>query len=320
MPRLHARPAPPDGRGRRASSRSRTAGSAWSRAGRSSPPARSPSTRTRSRPAPAPRPPTASPSARWANRARGSSSPTSASTSTTRSGSWSTSWSSSTPAPRRRRSTCSRRAARGTLEITSLAEESRAARPRRRRGPLAAAPDINPGHAGHRRLHLRRDVARLQALDRVRRADGLGFDSVYTTHIAGRDSLALLMAYASVSERVAAGHRRGADLLAHARGDGAGGGDDRRVLRRADGPRARRLPSGHGRELVRREDRKAGDADARVRGHRARDPARRGAARGRVLQHQVPVHGLRAAAGAADLRRRPVPQHAPPGRARSPTG
>src|SRR3954451_6168756 len=43
------------------------------------------------------------------------------------------------------------------------------------------------------------------ALKRVRRADGLGFDSVYTTHVAGRDSLALLMAYASVSERARLG-------------------------------------------------------------------------------------------------------------------
>jgi F420-dependent oxidoreductase-like protein len=43
------------------------------------------------------------------------------------------------------------------------------------------------------------------SLERVRRADGLGFDSIYTTHIAGRDSLALLMAYASVSERARLG-------------------------------------------------------------------------------------------------------------------
>jgi probable F420-dependent oxidoreductase len=43
------------------------------------------------------------------------------------------------------------------------------------------------------------------ALDRVRRADGLGYDSIYTTHVAGRDSLTLLMAYASVSERVRLG-------------------------------------------------------------------------------------------------------------------
>ena len=43
------------------------------------------------------------------------------------------------------------------------------------------------------------------ALGRVRRADELGYDSVYTTHVAGRDSLTLLMAYASVSERVRLG-------------------------------------------------------------------------------------------------------------------
>ena len=43
------------------------------------------------------------------------------------------------------------------------------------------------------------------ALERVKRAEELGFDSVYTTHIAARDSLAVLMAYASVSERVRLG-------------------------------------------------------------------------------------------------------------------
>jgi F420-dependent oxidoreductase-like protein len=44
-----------------------------------------------------------------------------------------------------------------------------------------------------------------RALERVRTADELGYDSVYTTHVAGRDSLTLLMAYASVSERVQLG-------------------------------------------------------------------------------------------------------------------
>ena len=42
-------------------------------------------------------------------------------------------------------------------------------------------------------------------LDRVRRADGLGFDAAYTTQIAGRDALSLLTAYASVSERIRLG-------------------------------------------------------------------------------------------------------------------
>ncbi len=43
------------------------------------------------------------------------------------------------------------------------------------------------------------------ALERVRRADRLGFDSVYVTQIAGRDGLILLAAYASVSERTRLG-------------------------------------------------------------------------------------------------------------------
>jgi F420-dependent oxidoreductase-like protein len=44
-----------------------------------------------------------------------------------------------------------------------------------------------------------------KALDRVRLADGLGFDATYVTHIAGRDSLTVLAAYAGVSERLRLG-------------------------------------------------------------------------------------------------------------------
>jgi alkanesulfonate monooxygenase SsuD/methylene tetrahydromethanopterin reductase-like flavin-dependent oxidoreductase (luciferase family) len=44
-----------------------------------------------------------------------------------------------------------------------------------------------------------------QALDRVKRAEELGYDSVYVTHLAGRDSLTVLMAYAAVTERVRVG-------------------------------------------------------------------------------------------------------------------
>jgi probable F420-dependent oxidoreductase len=44
-----------------------------------------------------------------------------------------------------------------------------------------------------------------RTLNRVALADRLGFDSVYTTHIAGRDSLTLLMAYAAASERIRLG-------------------------------------------------------------------------------------------------------------------
>jgi alkanesulfonate monooxygenase SsuD/methylene tetrahydromethanopterin reductase-like flavin-dependent oxidoreductase (luciferase family) len=44
-----------------------------------------------------------------------------------------------------------------------------------------------------------------QALERVKLADRLGYDSTYVTHIAARDSLTVLMAYAAVSERVKLG-------------------------------------------------------------------------------------------------------------------
>jgi len=44
-----------------------------------------------------------------------------------------------------------------------------------------------------------------RGLTRVALADRLGFDSVYTTHIAGRDSLTVLMAYAASSDRIRVG-------------------------------------------------------------------------------------------------------------------
>jgi F420-dependent oxidoreductase-like protein len=44
-----------------------------------------------------------------------------------------------------------------------------------------------------------------QAVERVQRAEELGYDSVYVTHIAGRDSLAVLMAYAAATERIKLG-------------------------------------------------------------------------------------------------------------------
>jgi F420-dependent oxidoreductase-like protein len=44
-----------------------------------------------------------------------------------------------------------------------------------------------------------------QALDRVKRAEALGYESVYVTHLAARDSLTVLMAYAAATERVRLG-------------------------------------------------------------------------------------------------------------------
>lgn len=48
-----------------------------------------------------------------------------------------------------------------------------------------------------------RSLAR--TLERVKLADRLGYDAVYTTHIAGRDSLTTLMAYAAATERIRLG-------------------------------------------------------------------------------------------------------------------
>src|SRR3954451_24065758 len=44
-----------------------------------------------------------------------------------------------------------------------------------------------------------------QAVERVKRAEDLGYDSAYVTHIAGRDSLTTLMAYAAATERIRLG-------------------------------------------------------------------------------------------------------------------
>jgi alkanesulfonate monooxygenase SsuD/methylene tetrahydromethanopterin reductase-like flavin-dependent oxidoreductase (luciferase family) len=44
-----------------------------------------------------------------------------------------------------------------------------------------------------------------KTLERVALADRLGYDAAYTTHIAGRDSLTTLMAYAASSERIRLG-------------------------------------------------------------------------------------------------------------------
>src|SRR5256885_5353862 len=44
-----------------------------------------------------------------------------------------------------------------------------------------------------------------RAIDRVRRAEELGYDSAYVTHIAARDSLAVSEAYAMRTERIRVG-------------------------------------------------------------------------------------------------------------------
>src|SRR5512134_2638970 len=44
-----------------------------------------------------------------------------------------------------------------------------------------------------------------QAVDLARRADALGYESVWTTHGVGRDALLVLSAYAAVAPRVTLG-------------------------------------------------------------------------------------------------------------------
>ena len=78
-------------------------------------------------------------------------------------------------------------------------------------------------------------AARSSSRDRARaaRATSLGYDSIYTTQIAGRDAFTVLAAFAHGDRAGEARHRRRADLRPHAGGDGAGRGDARRGRRAA---------------------------------------------------------------------------------------
>ena len=150
--------------------------------------------------------------------------------------------------------------------------------------------------AGRRHLHLRRALARQDALERVQRAEQLGYDSTYVDphrrpRLAhGADGLCRRQ------RADQARHRRAADLLADAGRDGPAGRHDRRVLGRPDGARARRLPSGHRRELVRQPSStgrcaRCASTSAIVRAcFRGEDPPQ-----GEIFQQPLPLHGLRAA-------------------------
>ena len=117
------------------------------------------------------------------------------------------------------------------------------------------------------------------AVERVKLAESLGYEAAYV-HPHRRPRLDPGLHDLRDRDRAhPARHRRRADLLAHARDDGPGDGDDRRPLGRALQARDRRLAPPRRRVLARADDRQAGHRDARVRGDRARDPARRAAAR-----------------------------------------
>ena len=110
------------------------------------------------------------------------------------------------------------RGARGVLRVTGRS----AARGRLVFRPRRIGAGTARGQAGARRPRGRCRATRVQrvaglgsfisvgksldqALERVKRADELGYDSAYVTHIAGRDSLTLLMAYAAATENIKLG-------------------------------------------------------------------------------------------------------------------
>ena len=158
-----------------------------------------------------------------------------------------------------------------------------------------------------------------QALQRVKRAEELGYDSVYMTHIAGRDSITVLMAYAAATERIRLGtgvvpiYSRPPATMAQ-------------QAATVDEYSAGRMVLGVGvSHQVTVENWFGGHierpvhGDARVRRDPARDLRRPGPAAGRDLPDALSLHGLAATAGPSDLLGRPLAQHAAPGRARSPT-
>ena len=103
------------------------------------------------------------------------------------------------------------------------------------------------------------------ALERVRLAEELGYESCWVTHVNGRESLTVLTAYAGVTQRIRLGTGVVPDLHAHAGHDGADRGDDRGRLRRPPEPRPRRVAPAGRRGLARPDDRQARRRDARVR-------------------------------------------------------
>ena len=114
-----------------------------------------------------------------------------------------------------------------------------------------------------------------QAIERVRRAEELGYDSIYVTHIAGRDSLTVLMAYAAATERIKLGT---GVLPIYSRTPVATAQQTAATIDEYSGGRMVLglgvSHAGDGRELVRHEDRAAADGDARVRRGPARDASR----------------------------------------------
>ena len=151
-----------------------------------------------------------------------------------------------------------------------------------------------------------------QAVERVQRAEELGYDSAYVTHIAGRDSLTVLMAYAAATERIKLGT---GVLPIYSRTPVATAQQAATIDEFSGGPhgaRARRLAPGHRRELV-RQPRSSSRCTAMREyvGDRARDASRRGRRpRASSSARRFRFMGYEPRAGPADLRRRPVAEDA----------
>ena len=158
-----------------------------------------------------------------------------------------------------------------------------------------------------------------QALERVKQADELGYDSAYVTHIAGRDSLTLLMAYAAATESIKLGT---GVLPIYSRTPVATAQQAATIDEFSGGRMVLGLGVSHAVTVENWYGTKIEQPVAAMREYveavRAMfDRQRR--ARGKFFPTRLPLHGLRAACGSPDLRRCAVARTCCGWRARSPT-
>ena len=152
------------------------------------------------------------------------------------------------------------------------------------------------------------------AVARVRLAEELGYDAAYVTHIAARDSLTVLAAYAAATSRIGLGtgvvpiYTRTPATMADDGGHAARA--VRRRLRLGLGVSHRPVVEGwHGQTI----DKPVAEMREYV-ADRARDPRRRAAAGGREVADELRAQRHRPLPGPADLRRGAVAGDAAPGR------
>ncbi len=146
-----------------------------------------------------------------------------------------------------------------------------------------------------------------KGIERVRLAESLGFDSVYTTHIAQRDSLAVLSAYAAATERV----RLGTGVLPiFSRTPVSTAQTAATIDEQSGGRMVLGLGVSHQVTVENWFDSKIEKPVTQMREYASivraildgEHPAGR-----RVLQHEVRVHGLRPVPGSPDLHRGALP-------------